>query len=105
MLEISELKRRLDAKESMLLLDVRSEAEFIGDLGHIPGAVNIPIDQLANRVGELQNYTTTAIILICRTDRRSAMAEQVLRPQGFAQLEVVKGGMIDWNKRGYSVER
>jgi len=104
MLSASEVKSRLDAGDDILLLDVRTVADFTGKLGHISQAVNLPLEELAARLAELDGDRDKLIALVCTTDRRSARAEQMLTRHGFADVHVVKGGMTDWNRRGYPVE-
>lgn len=50
---ITELKRRLDEHDGVLVLDVRTGADFVGEQGHIAGATNIPLEALESRLGEL----------------------------------------------------
>lgn len=105
MLEVPELKRRLDAGEEVLVLDVRPLDGFTGDLGHIPGVTHIPLNELEQRVHELDAYQEKPIVTICRTDRMSTSAAQLLAQKGFSNVVVAKMGMTDWNKHGYPVER
>jgi len=105
MLPVEALHSELAGAAPPLLLDLRSPAEFDGELGHVAGALNIPLDQLAARRGELGDDPERRIALICLTDKRSAKAARLLAKQGFADLHVVKGGMTAWNARGYAVER
>jgi uncharacterized membrane protein YdjX (TVP38/TMEM64 family)/rhodanese-related sulfurtransferase len=105
MLTIAELKQRLDAGEDMLILDVRSAEDFVGEQGHIAAATNIPLEALADRLPELGAYEERPIILVCRTDRRSAQAAQLLTQQGFADVHVAKGGMTEWNAQGFETEQ
>lgn len=105
MLSVSEVKKRLDAKTKMLVLDVRSAHEFVGEQGHISGAKNISLDALPSRVMELADYEEHPIVVVCRTDRRSSSAAKFLAQQGFADVHVAKGGMTDWLGKGYHVER
>ncbi len=65
--------------EGATLLDVRSAGEFSG--GHVPGAVNVPVDQLAARVGELDK--SKAVVTYCAVGARSAQAAALLRDKGF----------------------
>ncbi|MDH5784141.1 MAG: VTT domain-containing protein [Chromatiales bacterium] len=97
---VAELQQSTD---NYLILDVRSEAEFVGPLGHIDGAINIPVEVLAERIGELERYRERPIAIVCRTDVRSAKAAQLLAKQGFAELHVVRDGMTAWNGAGYAV--
>ncbi|MDZ7803153.1 VTT domain-containing protein [Thiohalophilus sp.] len=101
---VEQLKQRLDQNDTLLVLDVRSEEEFTGELGHIHGALNIPVEQLSQRLDELNDYLESPIVTICRTDKRSAKAVQLLAQRGFADVHVIQGGMIDWNKHDYPVE-
>jgi uncharacterized membrane protein YdjX (TVP38/TMEM64 family)/rhodanese-related sulfurtransferase len=100
-MSVEVLKQKLDQSQDMLVLDVRSTEEFAGKQGHIPQANNIPVDQLADRVQELKNDMERPIAIVCRTDKRSAKAAQLLSRKGFANVHVVKGGMTEWNRLGY----
>lgn len=105
MLEIPELKRRLDAGEDVLVLDVRPPDGFTGDLGHIPGVTHIPLNELEQRVHELDAWQEKPVVTICRTDRMSSTAAQLLAQKGFSNVVVAKMGMTDWNKHGYPIEK
>jgi uncharacterized membrane protein YdjX (TVP38/TMEM64 family)/rhodanese-related sulfurtransferase len=103
MLSIDELNQRLQAEGEPLLLDVRSSEEYAGELGHIEGARNIPLNELPEQVDGLLEYMEQPVALICRTDRRSASAARLLASKGFADLHIVRGGMIEWNQKGLPV--
>lgn len=105
MLDAAELKRRLDAGEDILILDVRPLDGYTGDLGHIPGVTHIPLNELESRIHELDAYQEKPIVTICRTDRMSSTAAQLLAQKGFANVQVARQGMTDWNKNGYPSER
>jgi len=89
MITVQELKER----EGAHIIDVRSAEEFAQ--GHVPGAINIPLDD----VQKLTKAVTDDTILICRTDGRSSMARQVL-----GKGVVVKGGTNAWKEAGYPLE-
>jgi uncharacterized membrane protein YdjX (TVP38/TMEM64 family)/rhodanese-related sulfurtransferase len=103
MLAVDELKRRLDAGETFVLLDVRSAADFAGEKGHIAGALNIPLEELAARQGELESRREQPILLVCTTDRRSSRAAAQLAAAGFDRVQVVQGGVTAWRERGWPV--
>lgn len=100
---VDELKRQLDQQADVLVLDVRSEDDFNGEQQHIPGARNVPLEELNDRLDELADYQERPVVTVCRTDRRSAKAAQLLARQGFADVHIIKGGMTDWNEKGYPV--
>lgn len=104
MLAIDELKARAERGDG-LVLDVRTAADFDGEQGHIRGAVNVPLEELAERLAELGDNPELPIAIVCRTDRRSAKAAAMLAQRGFADARVVRGGMTAWLVRGWPVQR
>lgn len=102
-LEVADLKRQLDAGEDVLVLDVRSAADFTGEWGHIQGARNVPLEELPQRLAELDNRKRRPIRLVCRTDRRSTEAARLLGAAGFADAQVIRGGMAAWRANGWPV--
>jgi uncharacterized membrane protein YdjX (TVP38/TMEM64 family)/rhodanese-related sulfurtransferase len=105
MIEIAELKSRLEQQGELVVLDVRSPEEYVGELGHVAGSLNIPLDQLPSRLDELGDDPERKIAIVCRTDRRSAKAAALLTRRGFADVRVMRGGMTAWLEQGWPVER
>ena len=84
------------------VLDVREEEEFTGPLGHIEGAVLIPLGQLAARVDELKR--DQPVVAVCRAGGRSAQATAILQQAGFGEIANLNGGMLRWRAEGHPVE-
>lgn len=103
-IEANDLKRLIDSAESVAVIDVRGPDEFTGPLGHIATARNIPVAELDRRSAELAGLERGPIVLVCRTDKRSAAAAQTLRAAGFTQVSVLRRGMEQWNEAGLPVE-
>jgi len=97
-LSIHELRQRMSENSELLVLDVRSADDYEGELGHIPGTRNIPLEELKPHLPELSPYLEKPVALVCTTDRRSKTAAQILVKEGFADVHVVLGGMTQWNK-------
>ncbi len=97
------LKRQLDKHDRLLVIDVRGTDEFTGPLGHIPSARNVPLGDLPARLAELEPARGRGLTLVCRTDKRSAKAAELLRRAGFADVTILRGGMEEWNRRGFEV--
>ncbi len=74
--------RRLVAA-GVKVVDVRTPAEFAA--GHLPGAVNIPYDEIGRRAAEL-GPPSAPVLLYCRSGRRSGIAARTLADQGFSEL-------------------
>jgi sulfur dioxygenase len=88
--------------EPVQILDVREMAEFTGPLGHIEGAVLIPLGELAGRLDELRR--DQPIVAVCRAGSRSAQATAILQQAGFAEVANLNGGMLRWRAEGCPVE-
>jgi len=76
-----------------MVVDVRTEAEFAG--GHIPGAVNVPVDQIQEAAAAWDKSKPVA--LYCATGGRSASAAGYLAGQGFREVYNLKAGIAAWN--------
>jgi len=103
-IEPKDLKRRLDRGEGVTVIDVRGPDEFTGSFGHIARARNIPVAELDGRLAELAGLERAPLVLVCRTDKRSATAARTLRAAGFTQVVVLRRGMEQWNDAGLPVE-
>lgn len=104
MMDVEVLKQKLDDGEDVLLLDVRTTEDYVGEQGHIKGSVPIPVEELEKRLSEIDTFQEKTVMIICRADRLSATAAQILVKHGFADVHVVKQGMTDWNKKIYPIE-
>jgi rhodanese-related sulfurtransferase len=93
-IQVEELKQRLDAGESLFLLDVREEHEY--ELSNIGGHL-IPLPELADRIDELD--ASQEIVALCKMGTRSAKAVQLLRQAGFANVRNLTGGIHAWSDR------
>lgn len=93
---VSELRNFTPA--AALLVDVRSGTEFAS--GHIPGAVNIPMEQIEARLDDLGS--NLPIILICQSGKRARMAAGLLEPCR-RQIAVLDGGTKAWMEAGLPV--
>ena len=82
------------------LIDVRSPSEFVA--GHIPGAINIPMDQIESRLADLSS--TTPIVLICQMGKRARMTAGLLEPCQL-QLSILEGGTSAWMQAGLPIVR
>jgi rhodanese-related sulfurtransferase len=88
-----------------VIVDVRGPDEYHGPLGHVADALNLPVGELPNRLTEINALKDKPVILVCRTDKRSANAAALLRESGFRDVHVLRGGMEQWNENGLPVER
>lgn len=87
--------------DAPFVLDVRTAEEYAS--GYVPGAVNIPHDQLASRLAEVPK--DREVVLYCRSGRRTALAADVLAANGYKRLEHLDGDILAWVEKGRPVEK
>ena len=98
-----ELNALLSGGRPLQIVDVRSGAEW--RRSHIPGAVNVPVNELKARVTSLQLDAQQPIVAICLSAHRSIPAVRLLKAQGFENTVQLKGGMLTWWSRDYPTEQ
>lgn len=89
-----ELKRRLDAGEKLLLLDVRNPDEFA--LCRLEGATLVPLPELPSRVGEIPG--DRPLVVYCHHGIRSLRAVHFLREHDFPEALSLQGGIDAWSR-------
>lgn len=95
-ISVVELQHQLPGQAQ--LVDVRSASEFAA--GHIPGAMNIPMDQIETRLDDLR--PNTPLVLICQAGKRARMTAGLLEPCQ-RQMSVLEGGTSAWIQAGLPV--
>lgn len=88
----------LFANKQAVIVDVREQDEW--NEQHIEGAIFIPLAELENRMGELEQYKDSPIIMQCRTGRRSNIASKSLIEAGFSNVQNLEGGILAWSESG-----
>lgn len=101
-LSLSELKRRLDEKVPMVLLDVREKEEYRA--GFIPGAISIPRAFLEMQVEQKLPDKSAHIVAYCAGGTRSALAAKTLQELGYTNVESANPGFVRWKDLSYPVE-
>lgn len=100
---LEEVKRRLDAKEPIVLVDVR-EADEVRQ-GFIPGAVHVPRGFLEMQAEKRLVDRSANLVVYCAGGIRSAFAAKVLGDLGYTNVESAMPGFVRWKDLGYPVER
>ncbi|MCW2242466.1 rhodanese-like domain-containing protein [Azospirillum canadense] len=88
-----------------MVIDVRSPAEFVGPLGHIPGTINLSLDALQERITDIVPNKERCLSMVYKTDRRSTTAAAWLLQTGYGHVTVLRGGMEEWNRQGFPTVR
>ena len=84
------------------IVDVREATEYSGPLGHIKGAVLIPLGELTARAGSLTH--DRPVVAVCRSGARSAQACVIMQRMGYSDVANLAGGMLRWRGEGLGVE-
>ena len=85
-----------------VILDVRTPEEYRA--GHIPGSLNVPLDQLAARLPELGIAKSDEVVVHCERGPRAAQAEALLTQDGYQHVVDLEGHMKGWRESGLPVE-
>ena len=84
-------------------IDVRSAEEY--KAGHVPGALNVPHNQIEDHLDQISHLKDKPVLLYCRSGRRASMAEATLTELGFTQLYHLEGDMQGWSKNRLPEEK
>jgi rhodanese-related sulfurtransferase len=92
-------------QENAVVVDVCQPEEF--RKGHIPAAINIPVDQIKEQLGQLEKFRKKdrPIVLSCRSGQRASRAAAVLRKNEFERVYTLSGGLAAWEKENLPLER
>ena len=88
-----EAKQIMDNEEGYIILDVRTQEEY--DQGHIPGAIVISHEEIAEKAEDVLTDKDQLILIYCRSGRRSKIATEALVELGYTNIKEF-GGIIDW---------
>ena len=100
---VADVKRRLDAGEKFVLVDVREESEWAG--GHLPGAVHLGKGIIERDIEQRVPDTNTKLILYCGGGFRSALAADNLQKMGYTSVESMDGGWKGWLEAGFPTQK
>jgi rhodanese-related sulfurtransferase len=95
----AELHAQREAGVAPVVIDVRTTEEF--ESGHVPGAVNIPFDQVAARIGEVD--APHGVALYCMVGPRARKGEAALLAAGYENVLHLEGGLAAWKSAGLPV--
>ena len=100
---LEEIKRRLDAREPMVLVDVREKDE-VKD-GFIPGAIRVPRGFLEMQIEQKVPDKSAPVVLYCAGGTRSALAARTLAELGYSHVESANPGFVRWKDLGFPMEK
>ena len=89
----AEAKELMGSERGYIIIDARTQEEY--DQGHIPGAILIPYDEIADRAEKELHDKNQLILVYCRSGRRSKIAAEELVKLGYTNVKEF-GGIIDW---------
>lgn len=96
------LARMAQKDADLVILDVRTPEEYAA--AHVPGAVNVSHDQVAARLPELSAYKSKDVVVYCRTGRRTNLALELLKANGFERLWHLEGDILAWQAQNRPLE-
>ena len=97
---VTELSALRESGPAPVVIDVRTPGEYAA--GHVPGAINIPFDQVAERIGEVD--APHGVALYCMMGPRARKGESALLATGHESVFHLEGGLAAWQAAGLPVE-
>jgi phage shock protein E len=91
-----ELVARINNNAAPTIIDVRTPEEFAS--GHVPGAINMPVNDIANSIKNLNLKPADEIVVYCESGRRAKKAENTLKSKGFFEVRHLMGDMVQWRQ-------
>jgi rhodanese-related sulfurtransferase len=92
---VQDLQKKMAKDKGLVVLDVRTVPELTAELRKLDGVVNIPLQELEQRLAEMKPYQKSTVYVICRSGNRSDVAMRILRDHGYDAVNVT-GGMRAW---------
>ena len=92
--DCSTVQTRLSAGEDFLLLDCREQQEF--EIVQIAGATLLPMSEIQERIGELNEWKERSVVVYCHHGGRSLQVANYLRQQGWSKAQSMAGGVDGW---------
>ena len=100
---IDDVKKMIDSREKIIILDVRDKDEF--ETGYIPGAINLSRGMLEFKISTLIPDKNAAIIVYCGIDLRGPLATKTLNEFGYKNAVNINGGLKAWKAAGYPIAK
>lgn len=97
------LLEQIQSHTPPVIIDVRTPHEFSS--GHIPGALNIPIQTFKAQLSQLDPSRNRPIVVYCERGVRARRAEKLLAEAGFTQVFHLEGDLQEWRRRSYNLSR
>lgn len=97
------LVTQLINRDEGVIVDIRDKSAF--SQGHVMGAINLPFERLAERVGELEAFRAKAIIVCCNDGLVSPKAGRTLVKAGFTKVYRLQGGIMEWRNANLPLAR
>jgi rhodanese-related sulfurtransferase len=98
-ISVDDVKRALDNKEDIILLDVRTTGEYLR--GKIAGSINLPVDEVTQKIEALIPDKTKIVYVYCLSGSRSVYAVDMMIKLGYKKVYDVPNGLLAWRVKGY----
>ena len=100
---VADIKKRMDAGDPFILIDVREESEWAA--GHLPGAIHLSKGIIERDIEQAVPDKSTALVLYCGGGFRSALAADNLQKMGYTNCISMDGGWRAWTEAGFPIEK
>jgi phage shock protein E len=98
-ISVDEVKKSLDTKDDVILLDVRTIEEY--SRGKIPGGINLPVDEIEGNIQKVIPDKSAKVYVYCLSGHRSLYAAEAMMQAGYANVYNVTSGMLGWRAKNF----
>jgi phage shock protein E len=94
-----DVKKALDNKEDIILLDVRTTGEYLR--GKIAGSINLPVDEVVQKINSFVPDKNQTVYVYCLSGSRSVYAVDMMVKLGYKKVYDMPNGLLAWRVKGY----
>lgn len=100
-----EVRLKIQNKANLAVIDVRGQADYTGELGHIEGSVRVELSELPNKIEEIKRMNKAEVVTVCNVGAKSKSAAEILKQAGLKNVSSMTGGMRRWKELKYPSKR
>ena len=103
-IEPEELRRKLDAGESVFIVDLRHPLEVLADPFMLPGAHRLSPEEVTVRQSEIPRHQEIVLYCTCPSEKTAAKTAAILERLGIERIRPLRGGLDQWKRLGYPLQ-
>ena len=96
-----EVQLKIQNKANLVVIDVRGQADYSGEFGHIKDSIRVELSDLPNKIEEIKRMNKAEVVTVCNVGAKSKSAAEILKQAGLKNVSSMTGGMRRWKELKY----